>query len=588
MNRPSLQKWRAAISAAFARFPFAILCAAVGAGCGIVASHWHKDDAIVGGCARLAMTVALGMPLFFSLRILREREWRGARYPLELIGIALLAGWFFTHSARPSDEPGIVFFRWIFLLAALHLFAALAPYAWQNEGRGFWQFNRRVFLRFCLATLYTVVLVGGLELALLSADKLFELHLDRAYGDLFLLMVGCFHPTFFLAGVPRDFAALDNDPEYPRGLKAFTQFALSPLVLVYGLILYAYAVKIIFQRDWPHGWVALPVLILSTVGIFACLLLHPLREGPSEKWTARFGRIFPPALAPLSILLLLSLRVRINDYGWTEERYIGVVASLWIFTWSLVFALRRRAGIRWTPASLAVIAVAVAYGPWSAGAVSKRSQLSRLVTMLKKHGLWTGTAARAADTPIELPKNEGTDFRSTVEYLVRMHGMTSVQSLFADVLSHEKWANLEHWNRGSTIMHALHVRVASEETPGTYFRQADLPIDITGFRRTWPMTAIYAVAIDKWNPQKFGDLRLGFDGGVLKIAIGDDATPQPVPLDQFVAQLPNTGAALTEEQSHIDFSNGGRNFRLVVNSVTLWRKTGRVEVKNIHFLLLER
>ena len=241
------------MSAAFARFALAILCGAVGAGCGIVASHCHKDDAIVGQCARLGMTVTLGLPLFFFLRILRECEWRGARYPLELLGVVLLAGWFFTHSALPADEPGIVFFRWIFLLAALHLFAALAPYTSRNEGSGFWQYNRRVFLRFCLATLYTVVLVGGLELALLSADKLFELNLDRTYGDLFLLTVGCFHPTFFLAGVPRDFAALETEGHHPRGLKAFTPFALSPLVLVYGAILYAYALKILFQRDWPHG-----------------------------------------------------------------------------------------------------------------------------------------------------------------------------------------------------------------------------------------------------------------------------------------------------------------------------------------------
>ena len=67
---------------------------------------------------------------------------------------------------------------------------------------------------------------------MVSADKLFQLKLDKEYGDLFFLMVGLFQPTFFLAGVPRDFAALDLDIDYPRGLKAFTQFALAPLVAV--------------------------------------------------------------------------------------------------------------------------------------------------------------------------------------------------------------------------------------------------------------------------------------------------------------------------------------------------------------------
>lgn len=230
------------------------------------------------------MTVALGLPLCFSLRVIRERAVRLERFPLELIGLAFLALWFFTHSARPSDEPTIIFVRWVLVLAAMHFVAALAPYLWGREGAGFWQYNRRLFLRFCLATLYTFVLTAGLELALLSADKLFDLHLDHAYGDLYFLMVGCFHPTFFLAGVPRDFVALQSDTEHPRGLKAFTQFALAPFVLVYGAILYAYAVKILWLRNWPHGWVALPVLILSGVGIFASLLLHPLRNEPDERW----------------------------------------------------------------------------------------------------------------------------------------------------------------------------------------------------------------------------------------------------------------------------------------------------------------
>lgn len=322
--------WRAGVMAAFGRFPYAILCGVIGAGCAIVGIHRSGNHAVTGQCERLAMTVALGLPLFFSLRILREREPRWTRWPLELIGIPLLAWWFFAHSAYPSNEPGIVFMRWGLLLAALHFFAAISPYLRGAEDPGFWQFNRRLFQRFCLATLYTAVLTAGFELALLSADKLFELHLDRAYGDLWFFMIGCFHPTFFLAGVPRDFAQLAADTEHPRGLKAFTQFALAPLVLVYGLILYAYAFKIILLRTWPHGWVALPVLILSGVGIFAALLLHPLRRDASEKWAVWFGRVFPPALGPLAALLLLSVRVRISDYGVTEERYAGVVASLWI------------------------------------------------------------------------------------------------------------------------------------------------------------------------------------------------------------------------------------------------------------------
>lgn len=91
--------------------------------------------------------LALGLPLFFSLRILRERVPRFRRFPLELLGIALLAWWFFARSARPADDPQIVFIRWALLLAALHFFAAISSYLRSAEGPGFWQFNRHLF--FC-------------------------------------------------------------------------------------------------------------------------------------------------------------------------------------------------------------------------------------------------------------------------------------------------------------------------------------------------------------------------------------------------------------------------------------------------------
>lgn len=113
---------------AMQRFPLALLCGAIGTACAIVGIHHSKDDGLVGQCERLAMTVAFGLPLLFALRMLRENGPGWRRWPLELLGVPLLAWWFLVHSARPADEPGIVFIRWALLLAALHLLAAVSPY----------------------------------------------------------------------------------------------------------------------------------------------------------------------------------------------------------------------------------------------------------------------------------------------------------------------------------------------------------------------------------------------------------------------------------------------------------------------------
>ncbi len=168
----------------------------------IVAIHSHNNEALLGTTQRLGMTVALGLPLFFSLRLLGERVSVLTRVPLAWLGVALLVGWYFLQPANPTKAPEIYFIRWLLLLAALHFFAAVAGYLRGGESLGFWQFNRHLFLRFCLATLYSGVLTVGFELAPLGASQLFELHLDRTYGDLFFVMAGCFHSAFSSPACP--------------------------------------------------------------------------------------------------------------------------------------------------------------------------------------------------------------------------------------------------------------------------------------------------------------------------------------------------------------------------------------------------
>jgi hypothetical protein len=580
-------RWRAGMFSALTRFPWNILCGGTGAACAIAAIHSEHNDWFVGQCTRLAMTTAVGMPLFFSLRMLRECAARVTRWPIEILGLPLLAAWFFAQPERPFDGPEIVIIRWLLLLATLHFFAAVSAYIRGKEGVGFWQFNRRLFLRFCLATLYTGVLTIGLELALLSADKLFELKLGKAYGDLFFIMIGCFHPTFFLAGVSRDFAALDADTEYPRGLKAFTQFALAPLVAVYAAILYAYAVKIVITRNWPHGWVALPVLLLSGTGILAFLLLYPLRARAEEKWAIWFTQNFPRALAPLAILLLLSLRVRIAEYGVTEERYLGVVAGIWIFVWALIFIAKKNAGIRWIPSSLAVICMLAAFGPWSAGAVSKASQLRRIARVLQLHGMWADNHAKAADRPVELPRKESTDLQSTLSYLIGMHGGETIKDIFEPVVPHRDWAKLNRWSSVSEIIDALKI-LNLEGATHSFHRKYNAAVNIEGFRSICQIE-VYGRSDWQARPFQCDDVGIGLENGVLKMVMNEDKIPQTIPLDNLFNSLPaDPDKELPDEKLTADYQRGKRVFRLVFNSLHFYSKPEGPRINSCSVYLMEK
>src|SRR5690606_5217766 len=116
----------------------------------------------------------------------------------------------------------------------LHLVSAYAPFFNRRVEHKFWQFNERLFIRILTAGLYTFVIYGGVAMALVAADKLFNLSLNaNLYLYLWLFMIGIFNTWFFLAGVPANYEALESDKHYPKGLKVFTQYVLLPLVAVY-------------------------------------------------------------------------------------------------------------------------------------------------------------------------------------------------------------------------------------------------------------------------------------------------------------------------------------------------------------------
>src|SRR5690242_354942 len=151
---PSFARWRSGALGAFNRFPWNILCGITGAVCLILLIHTRLE----GLSTRFAMAAAIGMPLFFSLRMVRERIGSLRRWPIEVLGVVLIALWIIVQPSRPGHAPGIIWIRWLLLLAALHFVVAISPYLRRGQRLGFWQFNRRLFLRFCLATLYTAVL----------------------------------------------------------------------------------------------------------------------------------------------------------------------------------------------------------------------------------------------------------------------------------------------------------------------------------------------------------------------------------------------------------------------------------------------
>ncbi|MBX0290173.1 DUF4153 domain-containing protein [Hymenobacter sp. HSC-4F20] len=215
----------------------------------------------------------------------------------------------------------------------------------------------------------------------------------------------------------------------------FTQFVLLPLVVLYLGILYAYMGRILVQWELPEGWVSVLVLALSVAGILALLLIHPIRNAAENTWIRTFARWFYLALFPLLGLLAVAISTRIRAYGITEERYFVLILAAWLLVMATYFLVRKGQGIIWIPASLALVALLSAAGPWGAFATAERSQLGQLREIsaqytLLQNGKLDGAGQRVPKLPLVVRQR----LTSIFEFFAERQALDQLQPLFAGSL----------------------------------------------------------------------------------------------------------------------------------------------------------
>jgi len=441
MQLPSLYHLAAEAGRVARRFPLTLLCAGALCVAGCQALAYPNGEAQKPAWVfPLGSAAALGLPLTLALALAAERyRWAPlARWAALAGALVLLAGWYGVAPALPDQVWGQ---RLAVLLLGLHLSVAAAPYLGElrrgADTPGFWRYNETLFLRLLTGGLYSGVLFAGCALALVAVRQLFDYYVDNDwFSYLFVGLAALFNTWFFLAGVPADFAALEQDAPYPKGLKVFTQFVLLPLVGLYVAILYAYLGRILVQWELPQGWVSLLILALAVAGILALLLIHPLRESPENTWIRTFARWFYRALFPLLGLLAVAIGTRIRAYGITEERYFVGLLAAWLLGLASYFLWRRGRGIIWIPVTLAGLAFGAAAGPWGAFAVAERSQLAQLRALTSHYQLLrNGHLDGAADRVQRLPRPVYGRLASLFQFFSERQALARIQPQFAGSLA---------------------------------------------------------------------------------------------------------------------------------------------------------
>lgn len=382
---PSINKLQNEAFMTLRRFPIALSFSFLGLF--LVLASIHENYFIdQKSTIKLIFVCNYGMVLFFSTSLLKERlNWHKNKKIILDIGtvffiLALAIAAYFS-------EENIMFYNRLFVgWFAVHLLCSFLPFFIHGSCSGFWQYNRTLFFRILQTQLYTLILIGGVDLALFSVDALFPIEINyKAY----LWVASCigilFSSWFFMSGIPKSLLEIDSKTDYPIGLLIFTQYVLLPLIVIYLAILYVYASKILIFMSLPKGLVSYLVIAFSVTGILSLLLVEPIKNEEDNKWIHVFSKWFFITIFPLVVLLFVAIGYRVCEYGITENRYYILLTACWLAAMSFYFIFSASKNIKTIPISLFVITILSVVGPWSAFSISEKSQFIIFEKLLNKN-----------------------------------------------------------------------------------------------------------------------------------------------------------------------------------------------------------
>ncbi len=391
--------------------------------------------------------LALAVDVFMeSKKIGRMGQFLGSVMVLILIG----AAYFYVFKNLQANF-GIDWLRSFLMFLAATALVFFAPFFCSGKANAFWQFSIALIVRIFQAFIYFGIFYLGIVLLLYSVNYLFQFRIDSEYyGDAWILITGGFASMFFLAGVPLNYKSLDQTTTYPKFLRVLAEYFLVPLVLLFFLVLYAYSAKIVFNWEQPMGGVAAWVTGFSTVGLITYFFLYSLKD-KFLGYVEFFKKWFFVALLPLLVVLALSIWVRIQDYGVTQDRYFVAAFGVWALILAAFYLISRSKNLKFMAVSFFVIVVAILYGPQSVFELPKTSQMARLEKVLVDDGILVNGKVIKVDAS-KLSAGEAYNINSILSYIVQNYGTDSLQPWFNENLSEIKIAYAyDYWTKVTVI-----------------------------------------------------------------------------------------------------------------------------------------
>ena len=585
--KSSLSRWfgRAPdLGAVLVRFPVAVGLMAIFTVIIIFYENFGDNDSL----GRMLAGLIIGAYLAFSITIARETKGKSPAYILQIaLAVIIAAITWFSKELRFNLPMAIG--------AVLLILGNMVLWRKARDDLHVWDFTHKIWTGAVFATVGSIIFTLGVFAIQAALKSLFGVNINELTERLILpIALGFLAPLYWLSTAPKtdeSYQDLYENPGFVSKAVAFMgTWLLSPLTLIYALILIAYAVKIIMAGSLPKGEIAQLTTPFLFVGTLTWLVLEP--PFIKNKALAKlFRKLWFPLSVPAAIMLAISVGVRIGEYGFTPERLALLMAVIWALglgVW-FTFGPNAKRDIRLIPGSAAVLLVIGAFGfEW----LSLTSQKSRAVEGMKSAGIMSESGViRPLEDIRVTDKDAARKAKGALAYLARQGEQAVLAKLFEGAEkapAFEKYDNSDLFTRLALTDVVLNVK----RTANTHYRYAAPkgPMSISEYDTIYGQYKYYARRKGSQNLSDDGPLKISGKNQRLEFKMNGENISS-FDLEEWIAGVPTADQKLLiEDPLLVIFDQDKQKIAIRILSANSWRSDieGDSQNVNIEFLVLTK
>ena len=420
-----------AITKNFKRFPITMVVTIIWTLFMIYMSHFGDFKGIF---QRILYPLSIAFPLIFGLEILFHDKKNRIKYTALFLGFLFICYYFYQLPENIRYENVHQNLKFFLLLLTLSAFIYIAPYFRRDySSLSLYGYQYRLTANLVITSFFTSTLLILLNVALFAIDRLFDIHIDpEIYADIAIITTGIFASWHFLYNFPTK-EELEINRENPKWLDMFSKYILISIVILYALILFFYALKIVLTQNWPRGWVSTPIIIFSLLGNISFIIIA--FGNKLSKSSKGFQKLFHIINIPFLLMLFTAIFRRVFDYGLTESRILVILIGLWFFSIAVYYIFSQKKNLAFYGLSFSLILLIATLSPINIFNVSKNNQTRLLKKLLVKNNLLVDNML--VPTKEKLSFDENKQICSILNYLARNYSLQHIENVFPDSLKKE-------------------------------------------------------------------------------------------------------------------------------------------------------